>query len=153
MKDTNGEIQSSFDPYRTFRESTTTKVSISDHTVSLCFCCLTNFCFFVNVALIFFIMKCYAHFRVNFLYSKVVFHKIKFLLNSRKFSASSFHGTLISYNNVVCIHIIRNTQDATRIKSDRKVGREYLQSFPFTALGHYRLMMFYTWKDQGKVKT
>lgn len=36
---------------------------------------------------------------------------------------------------------------------NRKVGREYLQSFPFTALGHYRLMMFYTWKDQGKIKT
>ena len=44
MKDTNGEIQSSFDPFRTFRESTTTKVSISDHTVSLCLGCL-NFCF------------------------------------------------------------------------------------------------------------
>ena len=45
MKDTSGEIHSSFDPLRTFRERTTTKVSISDHTVSLCLCCLTNFCF------------------------------------------------------------------------------------------------------------
>ena len=35
MKDTNGEIQSSFEPFRTFRESTTTKLSISDHTVSV----------------------------------------------------------------------------------------------------------------------
>ena len=83
MKDTSGEIHSSFDPLRTFRESTTTKVSISDHAISLCFCCLTNFNFFVNVALIFFIMKCYALFRANFRYSKVIFLKIKFLLNSR----------------------------------------------------------------------
>ena len=62
----------SLEPLCTSRESTTKKVAINRLYVQLSLCCLNKFCFFVNGALISFILKCYPFFRVNFLYLEVV---------------------------------------------------------------------------------
>ena len=56
---------SSLGPLRTFRESATNKVSISDDLLNFVPCCLNMFSFF---------LKCYPSFCVNFLHSTIVFH-------------------------------------------------------------------------------
>lgn len=60
-------------PFRTFKERTTNKVSVSDFTFNRCSCCHNKFCFFVYVALISLILESHPLFRFNFLgflYSK-----------------------------------------------------------------------------------
>ena len=75
----NGQI-SLLDALRTFRESTTNKVSISHYRLTL----------FLLCRLITFILKCYSLFRVNFIYSIVVFHEIRVNLSRVYFQYFKF---------------------------------------------------------------
>ena len=65
-----------------------------------------------EASLIFFILKCYPLFCVNFLYSKFVFHQIRV-------ASSRGHRTLISYNEV---HVARSA--ASRPKKARSTREE-----------------------------